>query len=300
MGFILNDSRGQIFSLDLLFALIPLVLVLGMVASDMDDVMYLVQDTVFRGSTERVAADTVNTLLVTSGQPVTWEQSANANVAGLAKYDYNKRKSLEGTISAAKLFLLQDSDIQKLVGNDYKFYMNVTLKDGTLIDSFGTYNSSAYDIVRIERVALYEKLDVVSELKDATRDPGIPEVYSSPPDPFPTNQYYLDTYDYWVLVVNRGYDSVTVEINNNVVVSPNNFQGHATRYANFTIPINETTLMHQTNMMNNNVVVRTPSNPHSEIDIYIIQAPRGMPQNQITLDAITPKECRVLFYLWTK
>ncbi len=299
MGFISDDKRGQIFSLDLLFALIPLVLVLGIVASDMDNIMYLVDDTIFQGSTDRVAADTLNTLLETSGQPVTWEQNSNATVAGIAKYDFNKGPQ-EGTISSAKLFLLQSSDVQKLVGNEYNFFLNVSLVDGTNIKTLGTYNNSGYNIIRVEKTALYEKLDVVSELKDATRDPGIPEVYNSPPDPFPTSQYYLNTYDYWVLVVNRGYDSTTVTINGNDVVDPHYFNGANTRYINFTVPINETILMNQPQMMNNTVTVRTPSNPGASVDVYIIQAPRGMPQSQITLDSITPKASRVILYLWAK
>jgi hypothetical protein len=301
LEFILGDSRGQLFSLDLLFALIPLVLVLGIVASDMDNIMYLVQDSVFRGSTDRVAADTLNALLETSGQPTTWEQTGNPTVAGLAKYNFNKGEAMEGTVSSAKLYLLKNSDIQNIIGNDYNFFLNVTSADNRVVYRYlGSYDSSASDIVRVERVALYEKLDVVSELKDATRDPGIPEVYSSPPDPFPTNKYFLDTYDYWVIVDNHGYDSTTVSINGNDVVDPHDFNGQNTRYINFTVSIDETILMNQTQMQNNTVVVRTPSNPGASIDVYIIQAPRGMPQDQITLENIIPQKCRVIFYLWTK
>ena len=305
MGLISGDSRGQLFSLDLLFALIPLVLVLGMVASDMDNVMYLVQDTVYRGSTERVAADTLNTLLETSGDPTDWEQNGNVNVVGIAKYDSDRGVPIEGTISPSKLSALNASNMQKLVGDNYGFYLNITtIDDSTILKSIGTngagYNSSASDIVRVEKVALYGKLDVVSSLKDAIRDPGQPRIYTSPPDPFPTNTFYLNIYDYYVLVVNRGYDSATVDINSNTVIKGNDYKGKATRYMNLTEPIDPSFLKNQTYLQDNTVTVRTVSNPGSSMDVYIIQAPKGTPQSDITLDNVNPRPCRVILYLWTK
>lgn len=304
-----GDSRGQLFSLDLLFALIPLVLVLGMVASDMDNITYLIQDTVYRGSTERVAADTLNTLLETSGDPTTWEKNGTVNVVGLAKYDSDKGVPLEGTVAATKLTALNVSNMQKLVGDNYGFYLNVTtIDDSTILKSIGTnnvgasgagINSTASDIVRVEKVANYAQLDVVSSLKDGIRDAGVPRIYTSPPSPFPTDNFYLNIYDYWVLVVNRGYDSATVDINSNSVVKGNNFNGQNTRYTNITEQIDESYLKNLTTLQDNTVTVRTVSNPGASMDVYIIQAPKGTPEDQISLDNIRPRPCRVILFVWT-
>lgn len=309
MGLISGDSRGQLFSLDILFALIPLVLVLGMVASDMDNITYLIQDTVYRGSTERVAADTLNTLLETSGDPTNWEQNGSVNVVGIAKYDSTKGIPLEGTVSASKLTALNVSNMQKLIGNEYGFYLNITtIDDSTILKSIGTnnvgasgagINSTASDIVRVEKVANYARLDVVSSIKDAIRDAGVPRTYTSPPNPFPTNNFYLTIYDYYVLVVNNGYDSATVDINSKTVIKGNNFNGQSTRHANITEQIDESFLKNMTTLQDNTVTVRTVSNPHSSMDVYIIQAPKGTPEDQISLDNIKPKPCRVILFLWT-
>jgi hypothetical protein len=142
---------------------------------------------------------------------------------------------------------------------------------------------------------------VVSSAKDLIRyNPGPPRVYTSPPDPFPTNNIYLNSFDYWALVVNKGYDSATVEINNNRVVEPNDFQGQATRYANITKSVDPRFLYNETYFMNNTVTVRGTSNPWSSLDVYIVQVPKGTPQSEINLDNIEPKRYRFQFYLWVK
>lgn len=305
-----GDSRGQLFSLDLLFALIPLVLVLGMVASDMDSITYLIQDTVYRGSNERVAADTLNTLLETSGNPTNWEQTnVSSRTVGLAKYDSDRGLPIEGTLSPSKLAALTVSDVQNITGSNYGFYLNVTtINESTILKSIGTnnvgangagINSTAADVVRVERVANYAKLDVVSSIKDAIRDAGVPRVYTSPPNPFPTDSFYLDIYDYYVLVINRGYNSATVDINGNTVVTSNDFQGQNTRYFNITDQVDESFLQNQTTLQDNSVSVRTVSTPGASMDVYIIQAPKGTDESEISLDNIKPRPCRVILYLWT-
>lgn len=306
MGLIGEDSGGQLFSLDLLFALIPLVLVLGMVASDMDNITYLVQDTVYRSSTDRVASDTLGTLLETSGQPNNWEQNNNSTsrIVGLAKCDANGNP-IEGTISPAKLGALRESDVQNIIGNNYGFYFTITSMDeNTTLTNISTngngLNSSASDIVRVERVVLYAKLDVVSNLKNDIRNTGTPRTYTSPPQPFQTNKVYLDTYDYFALIVNRGYDSGEVDINGQTAVNHNNFNGDNTRYSNIVVPIDESILKNQTSLQYNSVSVTTQSKPGASFDVYIIQAPRGTDPSEITLDNVKPRYSRAVLYLWTK
>ena len=307
MGLIGEDSRGQLFSLDLLFALIPLVLVLGMVASDMDNITYLVQDTVYRSSTDRVASDTLGTLLETSGQPNNWEQNNNSTsrIVGLAKCDANGNP-IEGTISPAKLGAMSESDVQNIIGNNYGFYFTITSMDeNTTLTNLSTnglgLSTSASDIVRVERVVLYAKLDVVSQLKNDIRNTGTPRTYTSPPQPFQTNKVYLDAYDYYALIVNRGYTSGEVDINGQTAVSPNVFKGESTRYITLDpIPINESILKNGTNLQYNSVSVTTQSKPGASFDVYIIQAPRGTDPSEITLDNVKPKYSRAVLYLWTK
>lgn len=98
MGFLDDDQRAFVISLDLLIAIIPLTIMIGMVTADMGNIMFQIEDTVFRGSMDRVAADTMNSLLETSGTPPNWEKTGNLSLVGLAKYDQSKGKPIEGTI----------------------------------------------------------------------------------------------------------------------------------------------------------------------------------------------------------
>ena len=286
--------------MDLLMALIPITLVLGMVAADMDNILYLVQDTVYRGSTERVAFDTVNALLQTSGDPPIWEQNGTANVAGLAKYDNSKDIPVEGTISTAKLAALKESDIQKMIGDQYGFFLNITgedLSSPSTLKTLGNYNSSVKDIVKIERVALYSKLDVVFSIVGQIRGSGANNTYAPTPNRFETSYYYNQTYDYWIFVVNNGYTSANIDINTN------------------TISLNSTTInqpvlidseflnLNQSNpsmFYNNTVTVTAGSDRGHSMDLYIVQVPKGTNSNEINYNNVEPKGYRFQFYLWIK
>jgi hypothetical protein len=300
LGIIRRDSRGYALSLDLLLALIPITIVLGMVAADMDNVLYDMQDTIFRSSTDRVAMDTMNTLLETSGTPTNWEKTGNPSVAGLAIYD-SSGEPLEGTIDTNKLPVLTQNDVQNLVGTNYGFFFNVTsLTSNTNIKSLGTYNSSARDIVRVERVALYSNLKIVSQAKDLIRYTGTPRVYSSPPDPFQTDSYYLQMYDYYVVIVNRGYSSVTVNINNQQVFDPKDIRGSQDWYKTIPEAIDPTVLQNQTSFINNTVDVRGTSDPGSSLDVYIVQVAKGTPSSQVDISNVVPQKVKVELYVWTK
>lgn len=295
-----RDSRGYMFSLDLLLALIPITIVLGMVAGDIDNMMYQVQDTVFRGSMDRVAFDTMNTLLETSGEPTNWEETGNPSVAGLAIYDPSDGP-LEGTIDTLKLPALTQSDVQNLIGDDYGFFLNVTyLSNGKTVKSLGTYNSSANDVVRVERVAIYSNLKIVSQAKDLIRFTGTPRVYSNPPDPFQTSKYYLQTYDYYVLLVNRGYSSVEVNINNERVFDPNDIKGSQDEYATLVKLIDPTALYNETELKNNTVDVRGTSKPGSSLDVYIVQVVKGTPKEDVNLNSVVPQKVKCELYIWPR
>ena len=297
MGLISDDSRGQLFSLDLLFALIPLVLILGMIASDMDDIMYLVQDTVFRGSTDRVAVDTVNALLETSGSPSSWEQTGVANVVGLAKSDPASGKPIEGRISPSKLAALTNSNLQSLVGDRYGFYMNLsTIDTGTQLKQLGNYTNNATDIVRLEKVVRASKLESVTYLENEIRYTGGTRTYTVPN--FNTSYFYNQTYNYWIVILNNtGFTATSVWINNNQVnLSSSNI--------NTPYQINSTFLKlnssSPTTFYNNTVTLNATGSFGSQMNFYIVQAPKDVDANGINYNTVYPKDCRFIFYLWVK
>lgn len=309
MGLLSGDSKGFVLSLDLLLALIPLTLVLGFVAADMDNLLYQMEDTVFRGSADRTAFDTMDTLLETSGDPPNWEINGTVNVAGLAINDPTFGPQ-GGTISSSKLAFLNTNNIKNITGPNYNYYFNVTrIDNNNNLKHLGDYNgyTLAKDVVKVEKVALYEGNFTVAGAKNLDRYTGKPITYPDDgPDPnnpdylFQTNTIDLQTYDYYVVIINRGYDSATLSINGQVVVPPSTFKGH-TNY-NFTVPIDPSVLNNLTNLTFNKVTVATKSNPGDSLDFYIIQVPHLSPTpdpNDISNDVYLQTPVRVDLYLWS-
>jgi hypothetical protein len=292
------DSLGYALSLDLLLALIPLTIMLGMVTTDMDNMLYNVQDTIFGSSMDRVATDTLNTLLETSGDPTDWEQSGKVNVAGLATYD-SILGPLEGTIDTNKLIALKASDVSNITGAQYGFLLNITSKTGTNIKSLNNSDiSTAKNVFKVERVALYSNLKIVSSAKNLMRfRGGENRTYTNPPNPFQTDTNYLDLYDYYVIVNNSGYDSATVSINNNQVITPNMINK---KYDIIKNQINDTFLQNGTDLEDNPVTVWVSSTPGSTMDVFVVQVPKGTPNDDVTLDNVNPQKCKVDLYLWTR
>lgn len=301
LGLLDRDSRGYAFSLDLLLALIPLTLLLGLVAADMDNILFQAEDAIFRGSTERIAADAVSTLLETSGEPVNWELTGKPTVLGLAQYDSFKGIPVEGTISSQKLAAMTLPQLQNMVGDEYGVYMTVSDilssgSNGATIKSLGSYDSSAQDIIRVERVARYALLQAVSKSEGEIRGSNIYREYYDPPNKFVTSYYYNETYDYWIVFDNHGYapENVNLTINTNTIT----FTDLANPIQLDPINLN----LNQTNpnqFLNNTVKLGAVAAPGAWMNFYIVQVPKGTSSNVITLENIIPKPCRLEFYIWT-
>lgn len=290
-----DDSKGYLLSVDLLLALIPLTILIGVAAANMDNMFYLTQNTIFQSSMERAGTDALDTLVETSGVPYDWERIGTPTVAGLAKYDTKKRSPVQNYLSSGKVVQLEQSDVQNLLGPEYGFYLNIsTVNNNTTIKTLGTYNSTASNIVRLDRIVISTNIEIVTSLEGLIRDAGQPRTYTTT---FQTNDVYVNSFDYWVLVINRGYNSATVDVNNNPVVTPDMINQHIYEIKQM---INPLYLQNQTVFLDDIVNVRTVSTPGASMDVYVISAPKGTSPGEINLDNVEPKKCRFQFYIWTR
>ncbi len=302
-----GDSKGYALSLDLLLALIPLTLILGLVTANMGNIMYEAQDTIYRSSNERVVADTANTLLKTSGDPYDWEtNSSPVKVVGLAKYDYNNHLPTEYVLTPQKVGALNYLAIQNILGSQYGFLLTITgVPSGNTIvnmTSSGSTNANfnnASDVVKVERLVLVSAFDIVAEFKNVrlTRSPATLTKY------FPTNRAYLDMYDYYVYVdksdsVSSGWVQVNDVTGVNRVVQTSDFPSDPplVRYIN---PVTQQ-LKNGTNLQSNKVSTRLAGSSGDTADVYVLQVPKGTPINLI--DPYGPQRVRAMFnlYVWTK
>ncbi len=286
--------------MDLLLAIIPLTLILGFVAADMDNLLYQMEDTVFRGASDRAASDAVTNLLSTSGDPYNWETTGTANIVGLAQYDTSNGAPIEGTIDPLKLAAVTDTQIQGIIGPNYHYFMNVSTinKTGTpvVLRSMGnTSMTSAKDVVKVERVTLASKFKVITSLVGQIRYTGGTRSYTIPS--FQTSTTSVGLYDYWIFLANnQGFTAASVSINNNV------FNFNST--SNIAIPqkINSTFLSTNSTIpnqyYNNTVTLNATGSFPSSMDIYIVQTPKNVSPSEITTDTVVPKKSLFDFYLW--
>lgn len=310
MGLFNRDSRGYALSLDLLLALIPLTLVLGIVAADMDNVMYQMQDVIYRGSTERVAADTMNTLLTSSGDPNNWESNVSIlRVPGLAKYDTSSNQTKRYYLAPTKVATVTSSEIQNVLGAQYGYSLNIVsinngnhsiLLRGTLNDS--SVDPSAKDVVREERIIMFSEYDIVSEGVNI-RGTGKPLVVSA--NSFPTDIQYNNLFDYYIYVNSTGITSVTsasVDINTVTVVKPDDFRHGTNPVVQLIDPaqFGSNVLQNQTELLDNVVTIRLEGSPTDRMNVYILQVPKGTSKEDITLTGANPAKYRAILYVWNR
>lgn len=306
MAFMGDDPRGFIISLDLLFAIIPLTIVLGMVSADMGNILYEIEDTVFRSSTDRVAEDTLNTLTQTSGDPYNWEQTGNANIVGLAEYDTSMGKPIPDTLDPNKLASLTNTGVQNIIGNNNTgFYLTVTTLDGTnttLNPQIGTnpsLNNSIKDIVRVDKIVQCSKLKSVTQLTGQIYYSGQTRIYTV--NSFPTSYNFVQNYDYYILFVNKGGNtnsSATVNINNNPIALSNTtiFKGQLIN-SSFLL----TNSSNPNQFLNNSVSLNITTAPFgSSMDFYIVQAPHNTSPDYIIYNNVVPQNCNLTLFIWTK
>ena len=301
MSLLSDDSRGFAISLDLLLALIPITLVIGFVASDMDNLIFQMEDTVFRSSMDRAAEDAMGALLETSGTPSNWEVNGNPQIAGLAQLDPSTNTPDQGTVDPIKLASLTTSQIQQLVGSQYGFYFNVSTvnNSGTPVSlkTLGNSNfSSGKDVVRVQRIAETSQFKVVSSLVGQVLYLGSPISFSLPN--FPTSYTSSQSYDYWILISNNaGFTNATVNINNNPInFGSTNMTTAAMINSNF-LAINST---NPGQYYNNTVTLNGTGSLTSSMDIRIIQAPKNTSPGAITASTVVPQPSNFVLYVWLK
>lgn len=294
----MDQEEGYVFSLDLLLALIPLTILLGMAVADMDAMFYLTQEGVYQSSLQRVGRDTASALLETSGTPTNWEISGNPITVGLAKYSDRLNAPIENDISPTKLAALNTTLMQDLVGPEYAYFINITtVQTNAPYYSLGEYNSSVQNIARIERLVQLAKFEIVSE-GTTVRNPSPARDFTNPPNPFKTNIEYNRIFEHYVLIFKNGTVSASVEVNDYTVITQDEFAEDFT-FKRVKIPDNR--LRNGTGLQDNSVVLKSVSSQGRDyFNIYVIRVPRGYPEGQITERDAMPILGRFVLYIWVR
>lgn len=159
-------ERGQVFTLDMLFALILVTLAIGCSGQALEQVTRRSGDYAARYSLERIANDAADALVKTLGRPYNWEENIEwLETPGLAEIT-DEGKSVQNTLHARKLAQLMHlcrsanwdpakSEVQavmKLFGGSQNFELRVigtwALMDQTRVDieREGTVGGREYEL----------------------------------------------------------------------------------------------------------------------------------------------------------
>lgn len=151
------NRKGQLLTLDLLLALVPLTIILGMSASALGGVVNQIQEYAFFYSMQRQASDAIDVLIKTPGVPPDWSSSNPPVVPGLANYTA-LNKTEQHYLDSEKVSTLDGLHltlIPKLIGNVSYYNLSLTgLTNVSISKSWSNGSkSSISNIVIIERTA---------------------------------------------------------------------------------------------------------------------------------------------------
>ena len=122
-----KDNKAQIFSLDVLLALIIITVILGISADAMDRVSYKAQDYSSRLSLEGITTDAADMLIKSSGSPDEWEdyRIKGDTVPGLAKKEAGR--TFPNTLSFIKILKLKDNYAPLMYGSVLPYGVNSSM-----------------------------------------------------------------------------------------------------------------------------------------------------------------------------
>ncbi len=165
-----KGTKAQLFTLDLLLALIPLTIALGMSANAISGVSTQMEDYVDIYSDKRIANDAMDTLVKTAGIPVDWESNVSSiQMVGIAAWDRDNNRVISNYVDAWKLYLLNNSNVtpklEQLFGttnyNLTLFVYNISaynISNFTLPSVGSPVPSNASEIIAVERVLVTDNL----------------------------------------------------------------------------------------------------------------------------------------------
>jgi len=147
----MNTKKGQLASMDLLFALFGFILVMIFVISMWALYMNRLNTSIENRDLELSALQTVDTLLRSTGTPINWEINPNTSeVLGLSSPD----GSIDNEKLSAFLKLSYNSTATKLKIKRFKFNFSIYNLNGTILNSTGLFTNGTKQVVSVDRLVI--------------------------------------------------------------------------------------------------------------------------------------------------
>lgn len=137
------NRKAQFFTLDLLLALIPLTLVLGMSANAISGIASQSQDYISTYSFHREPTDFMDIIVKTPGVPADWEQTLNVSQYGAARYENSLVEA--NYLNGRKIYNLNSSDNERILGTS-NYNLSLYVEDPSLFADFANFSFPTFGV----------------------------------------------------------------------------------------------------------------------------------------------------------
>jgi hypothetical protein len=313
------NSRGQIFTLDMLFALILVTLIIGFSGQALEQMTSKAQGYSARFSLERTANDAADVLVKTVGIPYNWEENVGTlQTLGLTEMDEFTGKPLQNNLKFWKLAQLKTlckianwnpskpevNAAMEFFGGSSNFEIRVIdgASDNVLwdiwpgwdIENSGVENSLDVAVVKRDVLVKYGEIRMDTGEIFGHRgggDPGKPENWG--PFWFTILPDELAVYDWYIIAItdtSSGIQSVDMYVNRPIQSSPDyhytpQSQGPEKTFPNIHGGL-EVDLPGRLHEGSNYIWLKTVSQPGTWVDVYLVIVPHCTPVQNFNLAAI--------------
>ncbi|MBU2559367.1 hypothetical protein KKA03_00555 [archaeon] len=310
-----RGAKAQLFTLDLLLALVPLTIAIGISASAMSGVAIQMSDYTSWYSNNRMINDAMDVLIKTPGDPPDWNSTNAPSILGLANYsttagvgpyqlDSRKVGALNASIAGGTIFSV---GIKSLLGNETFSYMNLSFLGASanttnLSINFATGSrGSVLNIYASERLALLALSEISGMMEEVGHFATNATACCSNAGTRVYNETFFvaagetTTYDFWLVGEWQSGPAVTNKYGINPDTGVTCDCTGEPNYINLGQPnliIKEQVDGILTENTVNELMVRPKGN--GEANYYIIKAPAGTPENMISPNLAGAKPVKVV------
>ncbi len=149
-----GKRKAQLFALDLMLAMIPLTIIIGISATAMAGVTTQMQEYMYGYSLQRITLDAADVLIKTPGEPYNWENDTTTlETLGLALISGNISQS--PSLDVGKVLVLNTSSDSTEVQDSLKY-----LAGGNNIRLSLYYNANGTDLTNLSQENITRMLDI--------------------------------------------------------------------------------------------------------------------------------------------
>ncbi len=323
------DHEGLVFTIDTMFALLIITVIIGISANAMEIAGMKARDYSTEQSIERITGDTADILIKTPGSPVNWDRlkSLKSVTPGLAKDENGTKKTSENIISMKKLLCLKKNPelLKKILPPSMSCSLTIYPIDTNLsiiqvLDETPTVDTG--DVSVVNRTIIYDYMAMESYLSikpdiDAENDLGAEYICTHSelgnyrhnyPNfkkrnagwicrPFYIDLLDMESKDFYILTDPKISNDNTARW---IIDAPDCIYQTSQSFTTNPILVNSKISELSRNKSREIFVlhVYTSGNPEKLFNTYIVGVPKKTPLKDVKIDSIKPQPAFFILKLW--